>query len=583
MMLRVALAAALAGLASGAGIKEPKGSKVSVLNKDLFQRFMNRNPLVLMEFYAPWCGHCQEMAPKYREAAAQLAAKKSELAVPVKFAKLDDGDEYNREARFGAEDVYNYSSYPALFVFKDGKMDSPYYGGREVEDLVDHMTALANGKDPWEEEKKRRPGLYKTKCGQEVVAELEPETFNSSLVIPATEDNTVWIVEFYSDRCPFCQSLSPEIIKAAETLDEQYKSQGIKKNVRIAALNSRVFDDVPEVWGVTGYPWVTAFYDGTKIADMAGLGGAQSVIDWANRMVAEHWKPENGEPKDKVIELASEEVRAAHAREWKLNYDKEQAKKKAEEAGEEYVEETVEETIEETVEPPKPKAAAGGKKAPVSPSKPAGEKDVAAANAAAEAAAIEAVKSAAAEVDAEGAVEETDDKGAAWRKKLGQYTWFYLHTVAAKYPEYPSDVDMRTIRNMIASLAQHYPCKKCRQHLREKLQDPELGPVRVENRTSLAVWMCDLHNMVNRDTGKPIHDCNPFALDLLYLKDCGECVPEKKGAPTGAAGELHADNFDARLYAKTDDHLMAEMQEAMDAMATRIEALEEENAKLKGM
>ena len=58
------------------------------MNKDLFQRFMNRNPLVLMEFYAPWCGHCQEMAPKYREAAAQLAAKKSELAVPVKFAKV---------------------------------------------------------------------------------------------------------------------------------------------------------------------------------------------------------------------------------------------------------------------------------------------------------------------------------------------------------------------------------------------------------------------------------------------------------------------------------------------------------------
>ena len=81
-----------------------------------------------------------------------------------------------------------------------------------------------------------------------------------------------------------------------QALDEQYKEKGEKKNVRIAALNSRVFDDIPEQWGVTGYPWVTAFYDGKKVADMAGLGGAQSVIDWANRMVAEHWKPENGEP-----------------------------------------------------------------------------------------------------------------------------------------------------------------------------------------------------------------------------------------------------------------------------------------------
>lgn len=66
-----------------------------------------------------------------------------------------------------------------------------------------------------------------------------------------------------------------------------------------------------------------------------------------------------------MIELASEEVRAAHAREWKINYDKEQAQKKAEEAGEEYVEEAVEETVEEAVEPPKPKAAAGGKKVTV--------------------------------------------------------------------------------------------------------------------------------------------------------------------------------------------------------------------------
>ena len=35
--------------------------------------------------------------------------------------------------------------------------------------------------------------------------------------------------------------------------------------------------------------------------------------------------------------------------------------------------------------------------------------------------------------------------------------------------------------------------------------------------------MCELHNMVNKDTGKPnVHDCTPFALDLQYLKDCGE-------------------------------------------------------------
>ena len=43
------------------------------------------------------------------------------------------------------------------------------------------------------------------------------------------------------------------------------------------------------------------------------------------------------------------------------------------------------------------------------------------------------------------------------------------------------------------------------------------------SRVALSTWMCELHNMVNKDTGKPnVHDCTPFALDLQYLKDCGE-------------------------------------------------------------
>merc|ERR1719503_303835 len=82
-------------LVAGDGIKEPKGSKVSVLNRDLFPRFIARNPLVLMEWYAPWCGHCQELAPKFREAADQLSAMKKNKEIPmaVKFAKMNDGDE----------------------------------------------------------------------------------------------------------------------------------------------------------------------------------------------------------------------------------------------------------------------------------------------------------------------------------------------------------------------------------------------------------------------------------------------------------------------------------------------------------
>lgn len=516
------------------GIKEPKGSKVAVLNKDLFWRFVKKNPLVLMEFYAPWCGHCQELAPKYREAAAQLASMKDELKTPVKLAKLDDGDEYNRQGRFGAEDMFNYSSYPALFVFRDGKMENPYYGGREIDDIVFYMTAVANDQDPFEEEKLRRPALYRDKTN--IVTELVPETFNSTVLCPAKDDNTVWITEFYSDRCPYCKTLSPEMIIAAETLEKE------EPRARIAAINSRIFEDVAEAHGVTGWPWVAAFYNGVKVLDMAGLGGADSVINWAKRMVNENWDESFGEPANRVIDTSK--------------YPAVEGAPGAETAGkkETAVASVQVDVVAETVgeAPVQPAATISGEQ-PVGYFVP----------------------------NATG----VDDKGAAWRQTLGRHTWFFLHTVAAKYPDYPSEVDMRTMRNMVAALAQHYPCKLCRQHLREKLQDPKLGPVRVENRTVLAQWFCELHNMVNLDTGKKAHDCTPFTLDLLYLKDCGECEPSKKGDAVGDAAEADkpytAESFDARLYAKDDVQLMSELSEAMDALSHKIDALEEENEILR--
>jgi len=566
--------------AEAGGIKEPKGSKVSVLNKDLFPRFIHRNKLVLMEFYAPWCGHCQELAPKYREAADILSGMRKELPVPVKFAKLDDSDEYNREGRFGAEDMYNFSSYPALFVFRNGEMESPYYGGREVDDIVFWMAALARGQDPIEEEKYGRPGLYKHR--HDIVWDLAPENFNATILAPASVDNTLHVVEFYSDRCPFCKSLEPEIVRAQEALLDDFGRDAPK--AQISALNSRIFHDTATEQGVTGYPWVAAFYNGAKIEDMAGLGGWESVVNFAKQKLDEHYVASLGEPRPFAPASYAQEpewVQAQRAADkilkgkclaagckWEFAECEEGCDLGGGGAAAEAETAVDDAATAVQVSASGESTAASSSKAAVTP------------------VAIQELK--------ENPTTEDVDKGAAWRATLGRQTWFFLHTLAAKYPEHPSEVDKRTMRNLVAALGQHYPCKLCREHLKLKLMDPELGPVRVENRQELASWFCELHNMVNLDTGKNYqHDCTPFNLDLQYLKDCGECEgpgADKKAREMDIKGRggvsvaSEREVFDARLYAKDVAQLEAEASEAKEAIVAlkkRIANLEEENRKLK--
>lgn len=124
-------------------IPKNKGPVKVVVGKTFDEIVMDAKKDVLIELYAPWCGHCKKLEPEYLALAKKYKSEKN-----LVIAKMD------ATANDVPHDAYKAEGFPTIYFSPSNKKQNPikFSGGeRNVESLSkfleQHATKLSQKKD----------------------------------------------------------------------------------------------------------------------------------------------------------------------------------------------------------------------------------------------------------------------------------------------------------------------------------------------------------------------------------------------------------------------------------------------------
>jgi len=231
-------------------------SDVIILTDSNFDSEMQKGKW-LLEFYAPWCGHCKKLAPTYEEVATQMKDQ-------VNVGKVDCTVETGVCGRF------NIKGYPTLKFNAEGTYFD-YSGNRSAESLV--AFSLGDYKKSVESEIK---GKVVEEAAISDVIILTDETFNQQTAVGD------WLLEFYAPWCGHCKKLVPTY--------EQVATQ-LKGKVSVGKVDCTQEKKIASQFKIRGYPTLKFLTNG----QLYDYNGDRSAAD-LYKFVSEGYKLGEPEP-----------------------------------------------------------------------------------------------------------------------------------------------------------------------------------------------------------------------------------------------------------------------------------------------
>ncbi len=102
---------------------------VHLTDKGFEKEVLQSEKLVLVYFWAPWCGPCQMVTPVLEEISKEYNAK-------LKICKVNVAENQNLATK------YQILSLPALLFFKDGKVVEQLVNARTASDIKKVIDSL---------------------------------------------------------------------------------------------------------------------------------------------------------------------------------------------------------------------------------------------------------------------------------------------------------------------------------------------------------------------------------------------------------------------------------------------------------